>query len=108
MRIGRSLSPGMIFIDKEGKRTKIRADSLRSPAISKRGYHRVRGALVQWGVSNSLFDVDRIVFPILYESVPNIQINSQGGAVSISDVTVWGFNLRTRLESVQWTAVGRG
>ena len=113
MRIGRSLSPGKLFFEKQGVLKKVSIKDLQGIDIKRSGYHRIsiisrHDMLFQWGTSDSLSYTDRILFPIAFSGVPTIRSESQTGRVHISDISTTGFTLETTLESVRWTAYGPG
>lgn len=110
MRVGRSLSPGKVFIEMNGVLRKVEPDQINPySALKKSEYRRTAGGtLVQWGISDSVIVVDDIVFPVSFQDVPNITTtSSDGAAVESRNISTTGFQPRTQAASVNWVAIGR-
>lgn len=107
MRIGRSLSPGKVFFERDGVLRKVDPEQIsKSRSLKKQGFRRVGSMTIQWGVSRSLTVVDDIIFPVPFSREPHVSINLQGAAASIHNITTTGFQIRTRAEEVSWSAFG--
>lgn len=111
MRVGRSLSPGKVFLERNGVLSKITTEEMKKDQVKTSGYHLLhlpgrRDMLYQWGSSDSLSVIDRVLFPRTFSRIPTVTANAQGGFAEVTDVTTTGFTLRTILEVVQWVAYG--
>ena len=109
MRIGRSLSPGKVFFERNGVLLKVDPEEMNrhKSSLRKSGHHRMHGILMQWGLSESMVVVDDIIFPIPFRDIPQVQVQVQTARADISQITTTGFRLRTTADFVHWSAFGR-
>ncbi len=108
MRVGRSLSPGKVFFERNGILQKVDAETLKGGVVNlaKSGHHLLRGVLMQWGTSESPMVVDDVVFPVAFLDPPQVHVDMQRSGAEIRNVTTTGFQLRTQAESITWSAFG--
>lgn len=108
MRVGRSLSPGKVFFERNGVLQKVDAETLKGKVVglAKSGWHSLRGVLMQWGVSENLVVVDDVVFPVPFLDPPQVQVDTQRSRAVVSHVTTTGFRLITSADSIRWSAFG--
>lgn len=109
MRIGRSLSPGKVFLEMNGVLRKVDHDKVNPRSSNKSGWFRSpSGSITQWGTSCSVVVVDHIIFPIPFSRVPDVILAPSGPEeiAIVQNLSVAGFELRTQAYSVRWLAVG--
>lgn len=109
MKIRRSLSPQVVFLEVDGVVGKITLKALKAKVNTsgRSGWLVNNGILTQWGFSGWGQPFERISFNTQFREPPNVHVSVQGARHSIREITTEGFSLVCNAEHLLWMAFGR-
>ena len=109
MKVSRSVIKDMVLLDRDGRISRVYADSLTElpkfdkNGLSSVGFNRVGNSLMQWGTVSPGREVS-VRFQIPFTSLPTVQVHNTN---SIRNISTLGFDVLGTDSEVYWFAVGQ-